>query len=178
MKKARLSAIPSWIRRGHAGPGCPSAPFATTTCASSFTVLPTKLANFVPAAGGRVLVAHDAAREAGQDRRQDRAPWSLRRVRLHQRGLPSRPARRLPRALRPAALAPILELLGLRTGSLERPCGGHRPAAIPWKTPLAQDAFASSARAASSCGSRPAAKGSRKGTTTSGLTPRPSSRSS
>ena len=52
--------------------------------------------------GGRALVAHDAAREAGQDRRQDRAPRPLRRLPAGRGGGAASAVRRDPAPDRPA----------------------------------------------------------------------------
>ena len=55
-----------------------------------------------PAAGGRALVADDAAREAGQDRCQGRAPWPLRRLPAGRGGGAPSPVRRDPASDRSA----------------------------------------------------------------------------
>ena len=64
------------------------------------------LANFLrtlgPAGGGRAVVADHAAREAGQDRRQDRAPRPLRRVPAGRGGGAASAVRRDPAPDRPA----------------------------------------------------------------------------
>jgi hypothetical protein len=59
-------------------------------------------AHIGPARGGRALVADDAAREAGQDRRQDRAPRPLRRVPAGRGGGAESAVRRDPAPDRPA----------------------------------------------------------------------------
>ena len=63
-------------------------------------------AHLGPARGGRALVAHDAAREAGEDRRPDRAPWPLRGVPVGRGGGAARAVRRDSAPDRPAAARP------------------------------------------------------------------------
>jgi hypothetical protein len=55
-------------------------------------------AHFGPARGGRALVAHDPAREVGEDRRQDRAPRPLRRLPAGRGGSAAVAVRRHPAA--------------------------------------------------------------------------------
>ena len=97
------------------------------------------LANFLrtlgPARGGRALVADDAAREAGQDRRPDRAPRPLRGVPAGRGGGAASAVRRDPAPDRwPAATAAAAP--GMRIGSDERRRPSKRGASMIDREPL------------------------------------------
>ena len=81
------------------------------------------LANFLRslalAAGGRALVADDAAREAGEDRRPDRAPRPLRRLPAGRGGGAAGAVRRDPAPDRPAA-ATVAAAPGMSIASNDR----------------------------------------------------------
>ena len=97
-----------WIRRASmrcAGRGCPATPSATTPCGSSSTPWPTTSpTSYAPWRCRRrsTMVADDAAREAGQDRRPHRAPRSLRRLPAGRGGGAAGAVRRDPAPDRPA----------------------------------------------------------------------------
>ena len=80
----RRAAHQGGQERASSGRGCPAGRCATMRCGSSSmrspTISPTSCGPWPWQRRSSPLVAHHPAREAGQDRRQDRAPRPLRRV--------------------------------------------------------------------------------------------------
>lgn len=123
-----------------AGPACQAEPSRTTPCGFRSmrwpTISPTSCVRWSCRAD-RALVAHNLAREAGEDRCQDRAPRTLGRRPTGRGGGAARAVRRDPAADRSAPRTAAVPLQHKERPKMSCvPTGGVRP--IPYKFDLKQ----------------------------------------